>query len=109
MHHDKNTSTKFVAEFAGEEMPQNLELYDHKHRKHGGEHSSCARSYDAPGMIPTLGLRWCVSNPRIWGAGWQARHNRTPKHEGLAGTRARFNRPLSKAPGKKIQPCCPVQ
>jgi hypothetical protein len=35
------------------------------------------------------------------GAGWQARHNQNPKHEGLAGTRARFIRLLSKAPGKK--------
>ena len=59
MHHDKNVSIKFVAEFVGEEserqplqprlcVPQNLELYDHKHHKHGGEHSSCARAYDAP-------------------------------------------------------------
>jgi hypothetical protein len=56
----------------------------------------------APGYANIL--RWCVSNPGIWGAGWQARHNRNPKHEGLAGARARFNRLLSKAPGKKIQP-----
>jgi hypothetical protein len=42
--------------------------------------------------------------PQDLGAGWQARHNRNPKHGGLAGTRACFIPLLSKAPGKKIQP-----
>jgi hypothetical protein len=37
-------------------------------------------------------------------SGRASRHQLDPKHEGLAGTRARFNRLLSKAPGKKIQP-----
>jgi hypothetical protein len=43
--------------------------------------------------------------PQDMGAGWQARHNRNPKQGGLAGTRARFIPLLSKAPGKKMQPC----
>jgi hypothetical protein len=49
MHHDKNTSTKFVAEFVGEEREtapaaapvraaelSRTQRIDHKHRKHGG-------------------------------------------------------------------------
>lgn len=107
MHHDKNTSIKFVAEFVGEERetaPAAAPVRAAELRAAGvavlwaGIDAAPADEGEAAGSSA------CVSNPGIWGAGWQARHNRTPKHEGLAGTRARFNRPLSKAPGKKIQP-----
>ena len=59
---------------------------DHKHRKHGGEHSSCARSYDAPGMTPTPEMMrlkpqdlggWLAGpaqpDPETRGAGWHPR------------------------------------
>ena len=64
---------------------------------------SIARAH-ATVLPAPLRLEMMRLKPRGLGAGWQARHNRNPKHEGLAGTRARFNRLLSKAPGKKIQP-----
>ena len=101
MYHDKNTSINQASSSALNSLgkrerqplqprlcvPQNLELYDHKHRKHGGEHSSCARrSYDAPGMTPTLEVMrlkpqdlggWLAGpaqpDPETRGAGWHPR------------------------------------
>ena len=69
MHHGKNLSIKFVAEFVGEErereplqprlcVPQNLVAPNAliisiaNTVEVESTDSSCARSYDAPGMIP---------------------------------------------------------
>ena len=88
MHHDdKNTSIKFVAEFAGEERETAPAAAPVRAAEHGGEHSSCARrSYDAPGMTPALEMMrlrprdlggWLAGlaqpEPETRGAGWRPR------------------------------------